>query len=975
MQNVLPCLLGLLGLTLSAPTLASNPELLARESGIEDQAARSHALRLGQLDLHVDVTGGLADVTLLARFENPSSDTLEGDFSFDLPPGAVVTGYALDVGEHMIDGVLVDTLKAERAYETQVRQGIDPGIAKVSRANRFSTRVFPIPDNGSRTIRLEFSAPLHAVHGLLLPLETGEPVGKVLLSVRAVAVKGTPHLTLPNNLEPHWESRSDAWTARATLHAVPLQGAFAITAQPRHPATATRHHNGKRTVHIVDSAPRARSVRSLGNRLRVYWDRSLSRRDQALAAELALLARYIDRVAPASIDLVVFNSSGATVDRVAAADVDARLREVLYRGATSYAVLEKLAAPDADVCLVFTDGVATIDARPRFSPGCETFVITTAADADPGFLRRLAGGVAESVLHLGARDESEALRRLMGGAPRVVKVMNEDGRELPHATLESAGNGWSIITEAPATGAVVLRIAGLRGSIVEKRYEPSGARSSPFDAGGALWARDRAAQLASEDDSREEFLGFARRFSIAGQGLSFLVLEEPGDYVAADIEPPASYPSEGREEYRRIKAESDEEKRAARDERLAEVRAEWEAVVGWWNTRFDPQAPRKMPREEKAMLRALAAAPSVAREDVVDSIQAEDIGSFPAANVAESLSRIVVTGTRAAGPGSIDVHRSIDVQLAEWSPSRTYLQALDAASPADLARVLAEQERLHGMLPAFYFDVAEWFHRRGRMDEAVELLLSALELPIANEETALMVADRLMRYRHADRAIWLHELAVAQTDYLPQPRRSLALALARRAELAVQDGDRGQARADLQRAVRLLNDVVITPWEADYDGIEVVSLMEANALLPRLAALGGADPPLDERLRALLDVDLRVVVEWNTNATDMDLHIDEPNGEEAFYSNPMTAIGGRMSNDMTQGYGPEEYLLRRAATGKYRVRVHGFARDAINPNGSTIITARLFRDFGRPAQREQTMEIELRADDEGDTLIGTFEVQ
>jgi len=136
-----------------------------------------------------------------------------------------------------------------------------------------------------------------------------------------------------------------------------------------------------------------------------------------------------------------------------------------------------------------------------------------------------------------------------------------------------------------------------------------------------------------------------------------------------------------------------------------------------------------------------------------------------------------------------------------------------------------------------------------------------------------------------------------------------------------------------------------------------------------------AELPLDPRLRALLDVDLRVVIEWNTGASDMDLWVDEPDGERAIYSNPLTAIGGRLSNDMTAGYGPEEYLLRRAASGEYRISVNVYAADVINPNGSTVVTAHLYRDFGRAGQREQSMELELEPDDSGEKLVGSFKVQ
>jgi len=125
----------------------------------------------------------------------------------------------------------------------------------------------------------------------------------------------------------------------------------------------------------------------------------------------------------------------------------------------------------------------------------------------------------------------------------------------------------------------------------------------------------------------------------------------------------------------------------------------------------------------------------------------------------------------------------------------------------------------------------------------------------------------------------------------------------------------------------------MTPWSEDYDGVEMIALMEANRLIPIYRSLGGVEVALDPRLIALLDVDLRVVIEWNSEENDIDLWVDEPNGERAIYSNPRTVIGGRLSNDMTSGYGPEEYLLRRAPNGTFTVRANVYAADRINPNG------------------------------------------
>jgi hypothetical protein len=554
------------------------------------------------------------------------------------------------------------------------------------------------------------------------------------------------------------------------------------------------------------------------------------------------------------------------------------------------------------------------------------------------------------------------LSRLRGG-PRVVDARSGDGRALPFAPLDG-GAGWAVVGEAPVDGVVVLRIAGLGPELIDRRYALKPAMPAAFDGAGALWASDRVALLAAQDDAHGSLVTLSRKFSVASPSLSFLVLDDPFDYVAAGIEPPASYPKDRMQQYREARAEYDEEMRREKASRLEAVVDAWEEQKRWWNTEFERE-PRKIQLPEKR------SAPG----NVADSIQSDDVGRMPdAPMLAEALQRIsgaessvdevLVTGMRVPDA-------QISVQLEEWNSQRPYIKALDAAPAHAIDRVLAREETKYGTLPAFYFDVAEWLYRRKRFVEAVEMLLSALDLPVANEETATMVADRLQRYERIDRAIWLYEKLARESEDVPQPRRALALALARRAK----DATTPAARADLRRALGLLNDVVMTPWHDRYDGVELIALMEANLLLPKLRKAGVADVPLDEKLRALLDVDLRVTLEWNTAATDMDLWIDEPTGERVMYSHARSEIGGRMSNDMTAGFGPEEYLLRRAIAGEYAVSVEVYSSDSINPNGTTVITVRLIRDFGRATQKEETMEVELEPAESGQKLIGKFIVR
>jgi hypothetical protein len=288
--------------------------------------------------------------------------------------------------------------------------------------------------------------------------------------------------------------------------------------------------------------------------------------------------------------------------------------------------------------------------------------------------------------------------------------------------------------------------------------------------------------------------------------------------------------------------------------------------------------------------------------------------------------------------------------------------------PADFDSRFLEAEARRGTLPIFYLDTADWLNRHGRTADAVEMVLSAIELPTADEVTLGIVADRLERYGAFDRAVELRERQAALDPDRPQPRRLLALALARRAAAVPV-----RARADLQRAVDLLYAVAVTPYAPEWDGIELIALDEANALLPQLRRLGGS-VTMDPRLIALLDVDVRVVIDWTTDGSDMDLWVDEPDRERAIYNNQRTAIGGLLSHDMTRGYGPEEYMLHVAPPGTYMVQANVYAPDRIDPNGATILTAHLFRDFGRPSQREESVDVELKRDEQGAKMIGRITV-
>ncbi|MEP2935149.1 MAG: VIT domain-containing protein [Gilvibacter sp.] len=105
--------------------------------------------------------------------------------------------------------------------------------------------------------------------------------------------------------------------------------------------------------------------------------------------------------------------------------------------------------------------------------------------------------------------------------------------------------------------------------------------------------------------------------------------------------------------------------------------------------------------------------------------------------------------------------------------------------------------------------------------------------------------------------------------------------------------------------------------------------------------------------------DLRVVIDWNHNDTDIDLYIYDPNFEECYYSQPSTSMGGKMSSDMTQGFGPEQFVLPNAKKGMYYLSLDYFGDRYQKIENPTYLKVTIFKNYGRANQTEEVQVIHL----------------
>lgn len=969
-----------------------------RENNIEN------SLEIKSLAISINISGGMVETTLNMDFANPTAQTLEGDFTLDLPIGARLIAYGLDVHGVMTDGVLQPKLRAQEAYENNLRRGVDPGLAEINNANQFRTHIFPIFPNQGRKVKITYVTPIGADGKFELPLTTANKVGAVAIAIKSDRSNSIA-VTAPRGLTASQDGNSNYAYAGTNLN---LVGALSINNLGQdNKLSLSRHSNGEKFFDISFAA----DSRAASNpkTIRIFWDASLSRKDDNTQKEANVVADYIDATKPESLDLILFSDGEPRIVHFAnpnKAAVLAALNGVQYIGASRFNGLERIGAGRADVCLLVSDGQFTLGQFNIRHWPCKLNSISASANLRSDVLSGLAARNGGEFIDLRTTSPQDGLTRLLARGPQIWGIETEAGEEVDYLINQIGANQYRIIGPKPDAQKLILNINNEK-----KEFDIANMPTFENDGAGSFWGASQIERLSATDNPNDEALqALVRRYHVATPDYSFIVLETGRDYAINHFEPPRTIAKEIWDEYVRSRDELQRADAQARDARFNQILSMWNEQKQWYNQRFPtlaelfknrregetitvtansseesgrvyaPSAPpppppppsAPSPSYEPATAERATGAPARAQEQVA----ADAIASRPQAPETER------DGDAANNRIASSTRPQIAITTAQWNPNRPYLEGFAQIRDGDTQAFEREFNRVqaeNGNTPAFYFDIAEYMFRHGFKTQAAAMARNALELDSANLETKIILGSRLLRYKDFDNAIWLYENILNQNDIKPQSKRNLALAIVEATDFKYQNHqiDKNQAIANYRRALSLLKKIILTPTNNDYDGIETIALMEANHIIAKLHNLGvneaALQQDLDPKLTALLDVDIRVVLEWNTDHTDMDLWVDEPSGERAIYSNPHTQLGGRLSNDMTQGYGPEEYLLHNAPNGDYKVLSNVYAADRIDPNGPISLTVHLYRDWGRPSEQVETFVIDAKKDQSSNGIeIGHF---
>jgi len=112
-------------------------------------------------NVKASVGENVAEVEIDEIFANPHTQRLEGEFIFPIPEEAVISSFALFVGDRKVEGEVLEREEARRIYEDILRKNRDPALLEYYGQNLFRARIFPIGPGEKRRISLKYEQVLN----------------------------------------------------------------------------------------------------------------------------------------------------------------------------------------------------------------------------------------------------------------------------------------------------------------------------------------------------------------------------------------------------------------------------------------------------------------------------------------------------------------------------------------------------------------------------------------------------------------------------------------------------------------------------------------------------------------------------------------------------------------------------------------------------------------------------------------------
>ncbi|WP_025141634.1 VIT domain-containing protein [Pedobacter jeongneungensis] len=1005
---------------------AQMPVLKVQQAETVEQ---KEAVKLKKLNIDVQITGNIATTVMTMTFHNSSNRILEGELTFPMPEGVSISRYALDINGKMREAVPVEKAKATEVFESIERRRVDPGLLEKVEGNNFRTRIYPLPANGSRTIIVGYEEELSFNNANVLryhlPLDYNQAIGNFSLKTTVFESIIKPELGEQPDGSFDLKANGNTYVGEINKTNYQPKNGLTINLPKRNNLPEVQMQNASSGYYfLVNVFPKTQSrERKWADHIGLIWDVSLSGLQRNTDKEIELLDLIIKQKQNLTIQLGLVNNGFKNAGTFVISNgnwttLKDRLKNLVYDGGTNFSAINAKAI-QADEYLLFTDGLSTFG-KSTVNLNKPVHCINTALKADYSTLKYITLKTGGQFVNLNSIAVNAAFKQLNQQNLQFLGIKNGNSIRQTYPSMKVNINGhFSLAGIMNDFNTEFTLQFGFGNTVVSEQVVRLNATEhtlSSIDV-SRVWAQKKIAEMDIQyEENKDDISVLSKQFGIVTRNTSLIVLENLDDYLRYDIVPPV----ELQKAYNAVLKQRRVDLLEHKQDLINAAVAMTKELKIWWNTNFYYKEPEKKkegyPDPGQRDVKGDPTADMVMREPVGEGPRREmlraaevivppvpqAVAAAPSTGAASrdketnQLNEVVVVGyatqRKASVTGSVTTIRGTassgflegrvaGVQVAkadakrispvsppqhpaiiipEFKSDKDYMKNL-VGKPDSAYQAYLKMRSKYISTPMFYFDVANWFYQQRDSVRALTILSNIADLDLENADLYKTLAYKLKQTGNYKDELFITQKVLQWRPMDAQSYRDYALALA----------DNGQYQLAIDNLYKVLTQSYNAQIADRDQGIEEIVISEMNNLLAKhgnnISTKG-----IDKRLIQPLPVDVRVVLNWNKNDTDIDLWLTDPTGEKGFYGNSRTKIGGRISNDFTSGYGPEQFMIKKAIKGKYKIEVNYYGDRQINISGPTTVTAEIYTRYATGKQQRKVIVLPLAAGSGGGNFVGEF---
>lgn len=977
---------------------------IARDAPVSLTTTDGAGLQLIDYDARVVVEGPLAFTELHLTFDNPEQRIREGRFQIRLPQDAAISRFAMRTPAGFQEAEVVERQQAQLIYEDFLHRRVDPALLENSAGNEFSARVFPIAPGERKELIVSFTSELPTPGKYVLPLVGLPQVARLVASVSVLEPGKAPQIRRfrADDEKPLRDLEVDLPSSEVALG---KEGFVVTRVTPKLESTPASLRD--LTVLVDTSASRMLNLRSDVEALAKLLSALAARLPGNTPLELIAFDQEVEPLFQGTLGTLDSKPLKALLERRALGATDLgsafatlrgkqRDRVLLYTDAIATAgevdallkQIEQLDLKLERVDVLSSGGLSDGAMAQALARDVAPHAGITADSGEPvqilvnRLLRTthsLVPGVAGALWIYPSKLEG-----VQPGDSRVIYAAFDPRRPLPET----------------------LPITLQQGRETHRLTRPLLASTGPLVRRAAAAAEVRRleallqAQTGDANAHRSRILELSTRFRILCDSTALLVLETAADYERYGLErkaladilrvsdsgklelfqrtSPLGLAKDGSPEMpsatRRVDLDADDERENDAWDR-GEVAAE---------------SPREEPTaNESSSGRAGAGAPhrQTSREPS-PSPKRKSAAAPPAGRVSGGA-------TAGAPPAPPRPHRSpapTSGAPPTFAEGRSRAEAPSTARPTSRSHADSVQHSERAASPGdpFAASSADWLGQgpdahtgryaqiqallsAGRFHEAVSQSMAWLAQEPGDALALLALGESLEAsgdLRRAARAYgsWI-DLYPSRTDLRRFAATRLDLLSKRGHWLAVDSSSKARSqRPDHLTGYRLEAYALLHQgrYERAVDAIRsafgsdsrINRAAHASEVLRHDLSLIGAvwaraEPKRAEAIQRRLSPyatiatrpSLSFVLSWETDANDVDLHVLDARGGHAYYRERTLASGGTLLEDVTNGYGPELFVVEgKPSAFPYELGVHYYSR---GPMGYGMGRVQILRHDGK----------------------------